>query len=52
MQNTVEQLYQRYLHRQADAFGLRAFVAELQRGVSEQAVAAVILGSEEYLHRS
>jgi hypothetical protein len=40
------------LHRPADQTGLQAFVSELRQGVSVQAVAAAILGSNEYLHRA
>jgi hypothetical protein len=44
----VTQLYERYLNRAPDAEGLQGWVNLMQSGASLQAVAARILGSDEY----
>jgi hypothetical protein len=47
-QDEVQELYHRFLHRQADAAGLMVFENQLQHGVANEQVAAVLLGSDEY----
>jgi hypothetical protein len=44
----VQALYQRYLHRSADASGLQAFVDFLGNGGTLEQVAALLVGSQEY----
>jgi hypothetical protein len=44
----VQQLYQRYLHRDADAGGLRAFTSFLGDGGRVEQVGAALVGSQEY----
>ncbi len=44
----VQALYQRYLHRQADAGGLGAFVHFLQAGGTVEQAAVALVGSQEY----
>jgi hypothetical protein len=46
--NQVQQLYQRYLHRAADAGGLQGFVNFLAAGGTVGQVAAILVGSGEY----
>jgi hypothetical protein len=46
--NQVQALFQRYLHRQADAPSLQAFTNQLMHGATLEQVAAVIVGSPEY----
>jgi hypothetical protein len=48
----VTQLYERYLNRAPDAEGLQGWVNLMQSGASLQAVAAGILGSDEYNARA
>ena len=47
-QDEVQELYHRFLHRQADAAGLMVFENQLQHGVANEQVAAALLGSDEY----
>jgi predicted outer membrane repeat protein len=44
----VKLLYQRYLHRSADAGGLQGFTAFLGSGGTLEQVAAMLIGSQEY----
>jgi hypothetical protein len=47
----VASYYQTYLSRPADAAGLAADVAALAQGATDQAVIAVIVGSDEYFRK-
>jgi uncharacterized protein GlcG (DUF336 family) len=47
-QQVVEGFYERFLHRPADTTGLNSGVAFLRDGGTDQALAAGILGSDEY----
>ena len=47
-QDEVQELYHRFLHRQADAAGLMAFENALQHSIANEQVTAVLLGSDEY----
>jgi hypothetical protein len=44
----VQALFQRYLHRQADAGSLPSFISLLSNGSTLEQVAAIIVGSPEY----
>jgi streptogramin lyase len=46
--NLVQDLYQHYLHRQADDGGLQTFVNALAAGVTIEEVQAALIGSQEY----
>jgi predicted outer membrane repeat protein len=46
--NQVQLLFQRYLHRQADAGSLPGFISLLSQGSTLEQVAATIAGSAEY----
>ncbi len=46
--NQVQLLFQRYLHRQADATGLPSFINLLSHGGTLEQAAAIIVGSPEY----
>ncbi len=46
--NQVQALFQRYLHRQADATGLPSFINLLSHGGTLEQAAAIIVGSPEY----
>ena len=46
--NQVQALFQRYLHRQADATGLPSFINLLSHGGTLEQAAAIIAGSPEY----
>jgi hypothetical protein len=48
LDNQVQLLYQRYLHRQADSGGLQSFAGQLSHGATLEQVAAVLVGSSEY----
>src|SRR5205085_3149835 len=45
----VQEMYQRFLHRDADPVGQTVFVTALRAGVSQEDVAATIVSSPEYL---
>jgi uncharacterized delta-60 repeat protein len=45
----TETLYQRYLHRNADAAALTAVVNALEHGARDEGIIAVLVGSDEYL---
>jgi hypothetical protein len=47
-QDLVRGYYLQFLHRPADSGGLAAFVHELGNGVTNQAVIAALIGSDEY----
>jgi hypothetical protein len=47
-QDLVQSLYQQYLHRPADSSGLAGWLTNLQHGMSDQTLAANILGSDEF----
>jgi hypothetical protein len=44
----VQTLYQRYLHRQADAGGIAGFTAALSRGMHDEQVISTLVASNEY----
>jgi hypothetical protein len=46
--NEAEGMYQQYLHRAADPTGLQAFVNALQQGTTNEALIALMIGSDEY----
>jgi predicted outer membrane repeat protein len=48
LENQVQALFQRYLHRRADAGSLPSFISQLGQGASFEQVAAIIVGSPEY----
>ena len=48
---TVEQLFNQYLHRPVDPFGLQSFSTALDQGIGETLVLAAIVGSQEYANR-
>jgi uncharacterized secreted protein with C-terminal beta-propeller domain len=50
--NTVQGLYQTYLHRSADALGLQTFVNAMSHGMTADQVAAAIMASDEYFNRA
>ena len=45
----VEDLYQQFLHRPADPVGLNVMVTALLHGARQEQVAALLMGSDEYL---
>ena len=47
----VQNLYMQFLHRATDPGGLDAFTTALQRGVSNEQVALILMGSAEYFAR-
>jgi protocatechuate 3,4-dioxygenase beta subunit len=46
----VNNLYERYLHRQADAAGIAGFVGALQHGARVDDMIAMLMGSAEYFN--
>jgi uncharacterized delta-60 repeat protein len=49
-QDLVAADYLQYLHRQADPTGLSGWLSHLQQGMSDQALAANLLGSDEFFN--
>jgi hypothetical protein len=47
-QDLIQSAYQQYLHRRADPAGLSTWLANLQHGMSDQTLAADIVGSDEF----
>ena len=48
VQDLVQSTYQQYLHRPADPAGLAGWLANFQHGMTDQTLAADILGSDEF----
>ena len=44
----MQSAYQQYLHRPADPAGLAGWLANFQHGMTDQTLAADILGSDEF----
>ena len=47
-QDLIQSAYQQYLRRPADSSGLAGWLANLQHGMTDQTLAADILGSDEF----
>jgi hypothetical protein len=50
--DVVQDMYQKFLHRNADTASLNAFVSFLVQGGDDTVVSSVLIGSQEYFNRA